>query len=128
MIKVYLAGISTLLESEDIEIRYCIFKNEELFIKQSVLLEYKKPAIVGQVALITLLKTLEEDFEEEITVLVNDAALYEFIKGTSTTKNMDVLKMAREMRKEMEKFKKLEIIDVSQNRKELLKWDELLQN
>ena len=127
MIKAYLAGISSLYEGEDIEIRFCIYEDQELLCKDSVIMEYKKPAIVGQVALITLLKELEKYMAKEIVIMVNDAALYEFIRGTSTTKNKDVLKMARETRKELIKFGNVAIKDVSVDHVELAKWNEVLQ-
>ena len=127
MITAYLTAISSIYEGEDIEIRYCIFDNEELIRKESVFLEYKKPAIVGQVALLTLYGKLEEFGDREITIMINDPALYEFIRGTSTTKNKDVLKMGRETRKELNKYTNITIKDVHSDRLELAKWDEFLR-
>jgi len=128
MIKAYLAGISTHYEGEDIEIRYQIFSNEELVDKKSIFIEYKKPAIVGQIALITLLKELERYIGNEITIFINDPALNEQIRGTTSTKNKDVLKMARLTREELDKFENwVTITDVSTNSKELGKWNEILK-
>ncbi len=126
MIKAYVVGISSQYEGEDIEVRYCIYEYEELLCKESIFLEYKKPAIVGQVTLATLLEKLEKYKGKEIVVMVNDAALCEIIRGTSTTKNKDVLDMARETRAELAKFENLVIKDVSVDRVELARWNEVL--
>lgn len=127
MIKAYLLGISSQYEGEDIEVRYRIYEDQELLCKESIIMEYKKPAIVGQVALITLLKELEKYRDEEIVIIVNDTALCEVIRGTSTTKNKDVLKMATETREELLKFGNSVIKDVSVDRVELAKWKEVLR-
>ncbi len=128
MIKAYLAGISTHYEGEDIEIRYQIYDNEKLVGKESIFVEYKKPLIVGQIALVTLLKDLERFIGNEITIFINDPALNEQIRGTTNTKNKDVLKMARLTREELEKFENLITIkDVSTNSKELVKWNDILR-
>ncbi len=126
MIKAYLAGISSLYEGEDIEVRYCIYEDQELISKESIILEYKKPAIVGEVALLRLLKELEKYKKKEITIIVNDAALCEFIRGTATTKNRDILKLVKEIQKELSKFEKVVLKDVSVNHKERANWNEIL--
>ena len=128
MIKAFLVGISSEYEGEDIEVRYCIYEDEKLLSKKSIIMGYKKPAILGQVALTILLKELEKYIGKEIVVMVNDAALYEIVRGTSTTKNKDVLKMARETREALEKFENLSVKDVSGNYLELAKWNEVLRS
>ncbi|MBN7773300.1 reverse transcriptase-like protein [Clostridium aminobutyricum] len=127
MIKAYLAGISSLYEGEDIEVRYSIYEDQELISKESLIMEYKKPAIVGEVALLTLLKKLEKFKGKEIAVTVNDAALCELIRGTSTTKNKDVQDMVKKVQKELSKFENVVIKNVSVNHIELAKWNEVLQ-
>ena len=127
MIKAYLAGISSQYEGEDIEVRYRIYEDQELLCKESVMMEYKKPAVVGQVALVRLLKELEKYNGKEIVIIINDAALNEIIRGTSTTKNKDVLKMARDTREELIRFGNAVIKDVSGDRVELAKWNKVLQ-
>ncbi len=127
MIKAYLAGISTQYEGEDIEVRYCIYEDEEFLCKESVMMGYKKPAIVGQVALTRLLKELVKYRNQEIVIIVNDAALNEIVRETSTTQNKDVLNMAKKTKAELSKFENLDIKDISGNRTELLEWDEILQ-
>lgn len=126
MIQAYLAGISSPYEGEDIEIQYSIYENQQLTSKESVLMEYQKPAVVGQVALITLLKKLENFIDEEIVIVINDSALNEIVRGTSTTKNKDVLSMAIEMKEELSKFANCIIEDVSINHIELTKWKIIL--
>lgn len=126
MITAYLTAVPSNYEGEDIEIRYGIYEDEVLLHKDSVLLEYKKPAIVGQVALLTLLKQLAVYPEKEITVFINDPALYEFVRGTSTTKNKDVLKMGRETRKELNKHPKVAVKDIHGDRTLLAIWKEAL--
>lgn len=127
MIKAYLVGITSQFEGEDIEVRYSIYKDQELLCKKSVMIGYKKPAIVGQVALLTLLKELKKYIDKKIVIIINDAALYEVIRGTSTTKNKDVLKKAVETRKAMDKFENAIIKDVSGDHLELIEWDEELR-
>lgn len=128
MIKAYLVGISTHYEGEDIEIRYSIYRDEELIVKRTTFHEFVKPAIVNQVALLSLLKELEKYRGEEITVIMNDAAINEQIKGTTQTKNKDVLKISRITRDELRRFDPIILInDISGNKKEIAKWDEILQ-
>lgn len=128
MIKAYLSGISTQYEGEDIEVIYSIYEDQDLLLKKSVMLDYEKPAIVGQVALLTLLTQLEKYKSKEIVIIVNDPALYEIVKGTSTTKNKDVLRMARKTKKELMKFEDIIIKDISGNREEWAKWNEMLKS
>jgi len=128
MIKAYLAGIESPYEGEDIEIQYCIYEDMELLCKKSVLVDYVKPAIVGQVALRTLLKKLKNYMDKEIVVIVNDTVLYESIRGTLKTKNKDVLKMAKETRKKIDKFQNIIIQNVSGNHAELVQWIEALKD
>ncbi len=127
MITAYLVGISSQFEGEDIEVRYRIYEDDELISKKSVLIEYKKPAIVGQIALVTLLKELEKHIDKEIVIIVNDPALYELIRGTSTTKNQVVLNMAKRTKEKLAKFNNYVIKDVTGDRMELEKWNEILQ-
>jgi hypothetical protein len=126
MIKAYLTGIASLYEGENIEVRYTIYEDENLLSKDSIVMEYEKPAIVGQIALITLLRKLKKYMSKEIVVIINDAALYEVVRGTSTSKNNDVLKMAVQTRKELSVFPNLVIKDVSNDKAELVKWKEVL--
>ena len=128
MITAYSAGISACVEGEDIEVRYSIYENEEQVCKESVWKEYKKPAVVGLIALMDLLEELEKYEGRDITVLINDAALNEQLRGTTTTKNRDVLKMAEQARTRIERFKSnVTINDVSSDSKERMKWNEILK-
>lgn len=128
MITAYLAGISSCFEGEDIEIRYSIYENEEQLCRESIFKEYKKPAVVGLVALMDLLKELEKYEGRDITIVINDAALNEQIRGTTTTKNGHVLKMAEKARESIEEFKSpLTIRDTSSDSQEREKWNEILK-
>lgn len=127
MIKAYLVGISILYEGESIEVRYRIFDGEELVSKKSVILGYKKPAIIGNIAMVILLKELERYKDREIVIYINDGALYETINGTSGTKNKDLLEKARNTRKELRKFANLEIINISGNHEKIEEWNEILR-
>lgn len=126
MIRAYLAGVASLYEGENIEVRYSIYEDEELLGKESILIEYKKPAVVGQIALTTLLKNLKKYMDKEIVIITNDAALYEIVRGTSTTKNNDVLRMAVQTRNEFAKFQNAVIKDISNDQAEVMKWKEEL--
>lgn len=126
MIKAYLAGFTSPLEGEDIEIRYSIYEDQDLLNRQSILLEYQKPALVGLVSLSHLMQELKSQIGKEIVILINDPALYELIRGTSTTKNREQLKMVMEVTKEFMKFDGMILKDVSQDHEELLKWNAAL--
>lgn len=128
MIKAYLVGIPSLYENEDIQIRYRIYKDQELIGEKMISQRYKKPLVVGHIALLTVLKELKKHMESEIIIFINDAALNEQIRGTSTTRNMDVLNMANKVREELNKFEGFVTIkDVSANHAELVKWNDILQ-
>jgi hypothetical protein len=128
MITAYLAGISGYYEGEDIEVRYRIYDNQELVCKKSKLKEYKKPVVVGLFALTILLKELERYKDSEITIVINDPALNEQIKGTSTSKNKDVLKGTSIAREKIKEFRNtVTIKDVSNDKVELAKWNDILK-
>ncbi|QIB68689.1 hypothetical protein Ami103574_04860 [Aminipila butyrica] len=128
MIKAYLAAFPTLYEGEDIEVRYSLFQDDMPIKKESIYLEYMKPAIVGLDSILTMLLKLEEYKEQEITIIINDASLYEIIKGCSTTQNGDVLKMANKMKKQLAKFKKLSFVNVTKDKAALAEWKEILED
>ncbi|SMB95282.1 hypothetical protein SAMN00017405_0365 [Desulfonispora thiosulfatigenes DSM 11270] len=128
MITAYVVAIPSYYEGEDIEISYCIYDNQNLMCKKSILKEYKKPAIVNLIALREVLKELEQYMDRKIVIVMNDTALNEQISGTSTSKNKDVLKMASIVREKIKKFTNPIIIkDVSNNREELVKWNDILK-
>lgn len=126
MIRVYLAGVPSFYEGEDIEIKYSIFEDETLLVKENHFVRYRTPATVGAVALLRLLRALGSYKDKEITVILNEAALYEFIRGTSDTKNQEVKKLVKEVKTEMAKFHHITLEDVGGNHKALLKWNEVL--
>lgn len=126
MITAYLTAISSIMEGEDLEIRYSIYEDQNFIRKDTVVLDYQKPAIAGHVALLTMLKILDDYPDQTITVYINDPALNEFIKGTSTTKNKDVLKIGRETRKELNKHSNITVQDIHDDRTLLTRWNKEL--
>lgn len=128
MIKAYLVGIGTPYENEDITVRYRVFKEESIILEKDLLMDYSKPLIVSHTALLTLMRDLEKLDENDILIIINDAALYEQIRGTSTTKNRDVLKMARIVKETLNKTKKtIKFKDVSGNQADFVEWNEKLK-
>lgn len=128
MITAYLAGIPAYYEGEDIEIRYTIFQDNEVICKKAFYQDYVKPAVVSLKALIALLEELQKIDSEEFTIIINDPALNELIRGTSTTKNGEVLKVSSMARRKVQRFpKQLVIQDISMNHIEITKWDEALK-
>ena len=127
MMNVYLTAFPMLYEGEDIEVRYCLFQDDVPVKKDAVYMEYMKPAVVGLSSVLTLLKELENYKDEEITVFINDESLYELLKGSSTTKNGDVLKAAGKTKKQLVKFAKLSFVNVTKDKNALASWKEILE-
>lgn len=124
MIKAYLAAIPSLYEGEDIEVRYSVFQDEVLYKRESDFLEYEKPALAGLISVITLLRKLEKYKDQEITVFINDASLHELLKGSSTVKNGEIVKMASKVKKQSGKFEQLAFVNVNKNKEQLDMWKE----
>lgn len=127
MVKAYLAWISTPFEGEPIEIRYRIFIDDEEVESVSTIMDYEKPAIVGLIATIEILKSLEKHRYDDIMVIVNDGALYENIRGTSATKNKDVQMMSKKVRVELKKFANLSFDNISGNHTRIEEWNKILK-
>lgn len=127
MIKAYVSGIASPYEGEDIEVRYAIFEDSTLIAKEFMFMNYRKPATVGAVALLRVLKVLEKYKQQEITFFLNEPALCEFLNGTGTTKNVDIQKLVREIDNELNKFEHVIFKDVSRSYKELEEWNEILR-
>ncbi len=127
MIKAYMAAFSTLYEGEDIEVRYSLIQDDQVIKEESVYLEYMKPAVVGVNALLILLRKLEAYKAETIVITINDGALNEIIRGTNTTQNGEVLKLAGRIKKELSKFQRVSFVNVTnKDRAELAEWKEVL--
>ena len=127
MIKAYMAAFSTLYEGEDIEVRYSLIQDDQVIKEESVYLEYMKPAVVGVNALLILLRKLEAYKQETIVITINDGALNEIIRGTNTTQNGEVLKLAGKIKKELSKFQRVSFLNVTnKDRAELAEWKEVL--
>lgn len=127
MIKAYLAGIPSLYEGEDIEIRFAIYEDENLLSKEIISVHYKKPSVVGSVAFLRTLKAMGKYMNQEVTIIVNDAALCEFIRGTGNTKDKDVQRLVRDIQSELVKFGNVAIEDAGKDFKALEKWNEVLK-
>lgn len=127
MIKAYLTWISTPYEGEDIEIRYRIFEDGDLILKESVLEEYSKPALCGLVSMSKLLKVLEKHIKKEIVVIINDGALFEMLNGTSRTKKEEVQYLGHKVRKAVDKFYDIRIENISGNHLEIQEWSNILK-
>ena len=127
MIKAYLTWISTPYEGEDMEIRYRIFKDEELIVKESIFEEYTKPALCGLVSMSKLLKELEKHIKDEIVVVINDGALFEMLNGTSRTKKEEVQYLGHKVRKAIDKFYDIRIENISGNHLEIQEWSNILK-
>ncbi|WP_099188852.1 hypothetical protein [Tepidibacter mesophilus] len=128
MIKAYVLGITTYYEGEDIEIKISIFKDEESLLKQSYFKQYRKPAVVEHVALLDTLKRLEPYKGDDITIIINNPSLYEQIKGTSTLKNEEALKMTNEVNERLKEFgNSINIKNVSNDKVGLIEWKDILE-
>lgn len=127
MIKAYLTWISTPYEGEDIEVRYRIFEDEELILKESIILEYTKPALCGLASMSKLLKVLEKHIKKEIVIVINDGALYELLNASSRTKKEDVQYMAHKVRKAVDKFFDIRIENVGGDHPAIENWSEILK-
>lgn len=127
MIKAYLVWITSGYEGEDVEVRWSIYKDEELLKKETLFMDYKKPALAGQFAIKILLSELEDYKDEDITIVINDGALNEIIRGTSTSKNREFQNMGEDTREALSKFERLEVENVSGNHIEISKWNDILK-
>ena len=127
MIKAYLTWISTPYEGEDIEVRYRIFEDGELILKESVLEEYQKPALCGLVSMTKLLKVLEKHIRKEIVVVINDGALFEMLNGTSRTKKEEVQYLGHKVRKAVDKFYDIRIENISGDHLAIKEWSNILK-
>jgi hypothetical protein len=128
MIKVYVAGISTNQVGEEIEIRYSLFKDGENLAQVKKYQEYRKPYLVTHFALLALLKDLKKYPKEETEVIIFDPSLYEQLRGTSTSRNNEALKLASRIKGELDKFDyPVNIHDVTGKGQEKLEWNKVLE-
>lgn len=127
MIKAYFFGMSTLYEGESIEIRYRVFDGEELLIEKNDLLGYRKPAIVGHIGMKRLLNDLEKYMDREILIYIHDGALFETMKGTSSTKKREILEVAKGTREELDRFTNLKIVNIDGDHEMIKEWNEILR-
>ncbi len=127
MIKAYLAGISVFQEGEDIEVRYAIYKDDVLILKKREFLDYRKPLVVGQVSLITLLNAMEAYKGQEITIIINDGALNEQIRGTYVMKNGELIKLSGITNSKLKKFgDNISVKCINNDKDAISEWNEIL--
>lgn len=126
MIKVYVVGIESLYEGEDIEIRYSIYEDGELLEEKSFYADYKKPILVTQLAIQSALKGLKDYKDEEIEMIINDGSTYALLEETSRPKNQEAIDLARRTRKKLSDYHNLTLINISADYKLIEEWDEKL--
>lgn len=129
MITAYLIGISTYQENEDIEIRYSIYNEDKLICRENKWTEYKKAPLVTHTAIDVLLKELEQYEDENITIVINDGAVFEQLNGTSGIKKQDIRKVAKKLREKIESFGgRITIKNVSTDTKARNEWNDKIEN
>ncbi len=128
MKQLYVEGIPSYHVMEEMQFKYVLYDGDEVLKKKEVYHEYRKPALIGLYSVILLIKEFPDLKGEEVEVIVNDGALLEQIKGTSTTKNRDILKVAELCRKNLNKFGgKLVFTSVTGKHEEMVKWESKLK-
>lgn len=123
MIKAYVVGIESLYEGEDIEIRYSIYKGDELIGRESFYDDYKKPILVTQLAIQETLKELAKFKQEEIELIINDGSTYSLLEETSMPKNQEAIRLAKVTRRKLKQFNNLTLVNVSADHKQIEEWD-----
>ena len=126
MIKAYVVGIESLYEGEDIEIRYRVYKDGDLLKEKAFYDNYTKPILVTQLAMLSVLRFLENYRDQEIELIINDGATYSLIEKTSSPKNLEAIKMAKTTRRKLKEFQNLSLINVSADHKQIEDWDNKL--
>lgn len=125
---IYVLATPSYHEQEEIVFTYTVYDEHENFIKKSVIShEYRKPAIVGLYSIMVLLKEFKSYSEEEVKVIVNDGALIEQIRGTTATKNNDVIKVAELTRKHIQKYgSRITFESVASDYQKKVHWEKML--
>lgn len=127
MKRMYVEGMPSYHEMDEMMFKYALYEDEELLETKTVYHDYRKPALTGLYSIILLMKEFPGLKSQELEVVVNDGALREQIKGTSTTKNRDIIKVAELCRKHLDKFGgKIKIHSVAGNHEGKLDWESRL--
>jgi len=128
MKKIYVLITPAYHESEEMVFTYAVYdKDEQLVEKKSIYHEYRKPLLAGLFGISAILKELKPYRSEDVIIVVNDGALIEQINGTTTTKNTDVLKIAKTTRKSINNFSDtISFVSVAGNHTEKLNWESKL--
>lgn len=132
MLKAYVYGESAFIEGEDLHVRYIIFDEEgNTVLKDDTYIDYVKPYISDQAAILEMLSKMEVEGMNgaEIDIIINNAAVLELIRGTSTTKNKDAKNAAVNVVRKVGKLGiTAEFTDVSGDYKEKCKWSEIIES
>lgn len=128
MFTIYLLTTPAYHEIEDMVFRYAIYDDQENLVKSGELEHaYRKPLLTGMYGIMEVLKAIPEYKRQAITFVVNDGALVEQVKGTTTTKNRDVLKVAHLTNKHMNKFSDTILIkSVAGDHEQMMEWEKKL--
>ena len=127
MKKLYVEGLPSYHEMDEMVFKYVLYEDNELLEAKTVYHDYRKPALTGLYAVILLMKEFPKLKNQEVEIIMNEGALLEQIKGTSTTRNRDILKVADLCRRQMSKFGgKLKLVSVSGNHEGKVEWESRL--
>lgn len=127
MIKIYVLGTPAYHEDEEMVFKYTVYNEDELVNTMTVYHEYRKPVLTSLYSILVLLKKIPEYRREQVEVIVHDGAILEQLKGTSTTKNANIQKVAALTSKHLAKFSDtITIKSVSGNHQEKLEWERML--
>ncbi len=124
---IYALGTPAYHEQDEMVFKYVVYDQEKVVSEKTVYHEYRKPSIVGLYTILLLLKEIPEYKTEEVTIIVNDGAILEQIKGTTTTKNTDILKVAKLCRNNLRSYSStISIESVAGTYKGKLDWERKL--
>lgn len=127
MIKIYVLATPAYHEDEEMVFKFAVYKNEKFLKSKTIYHEYRKPVLTGLYSILILLKEFPEFRKDDVQVIVHEGAMIEQLKGTTTTKNGNILKVAELVQKHLGKYSnKIEIVSVAGNHQEKLEWERML--
>lgn len=128
MKKIYILETPAYHEMDEMLFKYAVYENDVLVETREVYHEYRKPMLAGLYSIIILMKEFPQYKNQPLEIIINNGALAEQIKGTSTTKNKDIIKVAELVRKQIGKYSsQLEIRSVAGNHDDMVEWKEKLE-
>lgn len=127
MIRIYVEAIPAYHEADDMTFKYVVYEEETLVKVETTYHDYRKPALVGLYSIMLLIKSFPEYQNIEVEAIVNDGALIEQIKGTTTTKKKDIIKVAELTRAQLSKYgNKLKVLSVAGTHEKVVDWERKL--